>query len=293
MLVALAGCSSPGAGTPDSSSRTIVKPCGGEAVETLADGRLTIATYDPVFAPWFVSNDPGNGQGFESALGFQLAKRMGFEPHQVRWVRVPFEEILEPTTPRFDLALAEVSITPERKKHVQFSSPYATTRQALVANADGPITKKTKVNDLRSVSLGASVQTTSMEAIRTLIKPTRKPTTYPTIARASEALEEQKVDGVIVDEPTAEYLASSQLESGNLIGVLPDSTADVGAVLPKDTELTSCVNRSLATLRATGKIADLQREWLPSRGGVREIKPGGASEKSTPPSGSASTSSGK
>lgn len=255
----------------------------------MTKGHLTIATYDPVFAPWFVSNEPGNGQGFESALGFQVAKRMGFEPHQVRWVRVPFEQILKPATePRFDLALAEVSITPERKKHVEFSDPYTSTRQAVVANAEGPIAKKTKVDDLREVALGASVQTTSMEAITSFIKPTKKPTTFPTIARAAKALDEEDVDGLVVDEPTAEYLTSSQLESGTVLGVLPGSTSDVGAVLPKGTDLKPCLNRGLAALRAAGTVADLQQEWLPARGGVHELEPGTA--ETSGPSGSASGS---
>lgn len=293
LVVALTGCTTSGGGAEDSTSETAPAPCGGTGASTVADDRLTIATYDPVFAPWFVSNDPGNGQGFESALGFQAAKRMGFEPHQVRWVRVPFEEIIHPKKSRFDLALAEVSITPDRKKDVQFSTPYTTTRQAVLTHGDGPIAKNDAVNDLRGVRLGASVQTTSMAAIESVIKPSKKPSAFPTIAKAAEALDQQKVDGVVVDVPTAEYLASSRLDGGRLLGVLPGTDEQVGAVLPKGSDLTECLNRALAHLRGSGAIADLEKEWLPAQDALPKLKHGGATQTKAPPKGSPGTSSGK
>ncbi len=47
--------------------------CTPAQLKTLAAGKLTIGTDDPVYAPWFVDNKPENGQGFESAVAYAVA----------------------------------------------------------------------------------------------------------------------------------------------------------------------------------------------------------------------------
>ncbi|WP_018157961.1 ABC transporter substrate-binding protein [Demetria terragena] len=283
LLVTATGCttSSSSTGTSQESSSSAA-PCKGQAIDLVKDDRLTIATYDPVFAPWFVSNDPGNGQGFESALGFQAAKKMGFDPHRVKWIRLPFEDIAKPSGKTFDLALAEVSITRERAKQVDFSTPYASTRQAVLSTGDGPLAKARTVSDMRTATLGASVQTTSLAAIGKVLKPATKATSFPTIAAATQALNNKKVDGVVVDVPTAEYLAGTQLKDGRLIGTLPGTDEQLGAVLPKGSKLTPCLNRALATLSSDGTISDLKKEWLPRRGKIEELPQGSPSTSAKP-----------
>ena len=56
------------------SCRTAVKD------ETYSKGVLTVATDDPVYAPWFVSNTPSNGKGYESAVAYDVGSLLGFEP---------------------------------------------------------------------------------------------------------------------------------------------------------------------------------------------------------------------
>ena len=40
--------------------------------ETYSKGVLTVATDDPVYTPWFVSNTPPNGKGYESAVAYEV-----------------------------------------------------------------------------------------------------------------------------------------------------------------------------------------------------------------------------
>jgi len=46
--------------------------------KTLVDGTLTIATGNPAYFPWVIDNDPSSGKGFEGAVAYEVAKRMGF-----------------------------------------------------------------------------------------------------------------------------------------------------------------------------------------------------------------------
>src|SRR4051812_35771884 len=57
---------------------------------TVQPGVLTIATDSPAYDPWFSHNDPTNGKGFESAVAYAVAAKMGFARDAVTWTKVPF-----------------------------------------------------------------------------------------------------------------------------------------------------------------------------------------------------------
>ena len=62
--------------------------CAKANLNLVKDGRLSIGTDNPAFPPWFAGgetkgrpwkiNDPAKGQGFESAVAYAVAKRLGF-----------------------------------------------------------------------------------------------------------------------------------------------------------------------------------------------------------------------
>ena len=62
----------------------------------VADGTLTIATDDPAYEPWFVDDDPTNGEGYESAVAYAIAEQLGYTADQVTWVTVPFNKVVQP-----------------------------------------------------------------------------------------------------------------------------------------------------------------------------------------------------
>jgi polar amino acid transport system substrate-binding protein len=66
------------------SCRTAVKG------ETYSKGVLTVATDDPVYTPWFVSNTPSNGKGYESAVAYDVGSLLGFSHKNVKWVSEAF-----------------------------------------------------------------------------------------------------------------------------------------------------------------------------------------------------------
>ena len=77
-----------GSGTSESSESEAPADdeCTPDAMQTVADGTLTIATDDPAFEPWFVDNDPTNGKGYESAVAYAVAEQLGYTQDQVAWV---------------------------------------------------------------------------------------------------------------------------------------------------------------------------------------------------------------
>ena len=74
-----------------------------------------------------------HGKGFESAVAYAIAKQLGFAPSEVKWTVEPFNASYAPGPKKFDFDVNQISITPARAKRVDFSKPYYTAPQAVVA----------------------------------------------------------------------------------------------------------------------------------------------------------------
>jgi len=87
------------------SATQTAQQCAASAMLT-TDGKLTVGTDSPAYAPYFQGgtekgsqwdiNDPNTGKGFESAVAYEIANRMGFARGKVTWVVVPFTQSYAP-----------------------------------------------------------------------------------------------------------------------------------------------------------------------------------------------------
>lgn len=263
-LLVLTGCNgSPGSAENSSTTNPLGAECAPDRLRTEKPGAFTIATYERAYAPWYVDNDPGNGQGFEAALGYRIAQQLGYRPADVEWSRQPFEQIVKSGTKSFDLALAQVSVTSLRRSAVDFTSPYESVSQVLITYPGSKISGQTSIAKLRSARLGASAATTSLSAISRTIRPTTTPVAFPSISDAQNALARHQVDGIVADLPTALYLVKSVLDDGEVVGQLPGSQEEIAGVLPHKSRLRTCVNRAIKALEDDGTVEDLTQRWLP------------------------------
>jgi Bacterial extracellular solute-binding proteins, family 3 len=121
---------------------------------------LTFRTDQPDYPPWYIGDNPANGEGFESALAYAVAANLGFAAGDVRWVRVPFSEAITAGPKTFDANLSQFSITEQRRAAVDFSSPYVDVSQAVVAVTSSPASGVRNINDLKAIRLGAQVGST-------------------------------------------------------------------------------------------------------------------------------------
>ncbi|MEA2620431.1 MAG: polar amino acid transport system substrate-binding protein, partial [Chloroflexota bacterium] len=166
--------------------------CAAANLKLAASGKLTIATDNPAFPPYFAENadghktspwalgDPTNGQGFESAVAYAVATKLGFTKDQVAWVYIPFDNSYKPGAKTFDFDINEVSFTPQRAQAVDMTDGYYFVNQAVVSFAANPIAKVTSIAGLAAFQLGAQVGTTSYSTITDVIKPTVDPRVYDT-----------------------------------------------------------------------------------------------------------------
>jgi polar amino acid transport system substrate-binding protein len=231
--------------------------------------QLVIATGDPAFPPWVLDDDPTSGKGFESAVAYAVADKLGYAKSDISWIRTTFDGAIAPGPKTFDFNIQQFSITEDRKKAVDFSSGYYALSQVVISNKGSAIEKATSVADLKGARLGAAVGTTSLDAIETQIQPTEKAQVFNDNAAAVTALKNRQIDGIVVDLPTAFYLAFVEIDNGLIVGQLPDSASakeQLGLLLAKDSPLTECVTGAVDSLREDGTLAKLETEWLANQG---------------------------
>ena len=235
------------------------------AGKTIADGTLTIATGNPAFSPWVENDAPESGEGFEAAVAYAVAGELGFANENVAWVRTGFDEAIQPGAKNFDFNLQQYSITPERQQTVSFSDPYYTTNQAIVGYPDSLAGGATSVADLKGLKFGVQAGTTSLEFLETVIAPDTEAFVYDDNAAAKAALEAKQIDAIVVDLPTAFYIAAVEIEGAAVIGQFPaaaGSADEFGLLFDLDNPLVECVNAALASLRDSGDLAAIEQTWL-------------------------------
>jgi polar amino acid transport system substrate-binding protein len=260
---------------PEPTQSAAGASCEPGALRTLTPGALTIGTDQPVYPPWYVDDDPANGQGFESAVAYEIADRLGYPHDKVTWTRVPFNAAIQPGPKPYDLNLTEFSINEERRQAVDFSAPYYDVRQAVVALESSPVASTTTLADLANARLGAQVGTTSLDAIEQQLRPMTQAAVFNTNDDAKLALMNGQVDAIVVDLPTAFYITSAELDGARIVGQLPPGTGtpeQFGAVLDKGSPLTACVSQAVDALRADGTLASLEQQWLASAGNAPELR---------------------
>ncbi len=247
------------AGRPSASS------CAAGGLDTEVSGKLTVATDEPAYEPWFEDGRPANGRGFESAVAYAVAKRLGYDEGDVAWRTVPFNKAFAPGEKTFDFDINQVSISDERRKAVDFSSGYYDVRQAVVAMKDSRAAGATGIADLRRVRLGAQVGTTSLDHIDDVVRPTRAPAAYAKNDQAKSALRNGQVDAVVVDLPTAFYITGAEVTDARIVGQFENrggTPEQFGLVLDKGSALTPCVTDAVDALREDGTLAALEKRWL-------------------------------
>jgi polar amino acid transport system substrate-binding protein len=240
---------------------------------TVNKGVLTIATDNPAYSPWFDSNKPANGKGFESAVAYAVAKQLGYAPSQVKWVTATFDSVIQPGKKNYDFDINQVSITDERKKAVDFSSGYYDVAQSIVSIKGNSIVGAKTLAALANAKFGAAVGTTSLDAINNSIKPKNKASVYNTNDLAVAALSAKQIDGIVVDLPTAFYLTAT-VKDAVLVGQLPTSgkAEQFGLVLTKGSKLTAQVSKAVDALRKNGTLKALADKWLANTAGAPVLK---------------------
>jgi polar amino acid transport system substrate-binding protein len=262
---------------PETTTTAAAAACAVESLELITPGTLTVATGEPAFPPWVGTGDdatfdvPESGTGFESAVVYEIATRLGFAEDQVVWVRTGFDEAIAPGPKSFDFNIQQYSISDERDQVVDFSVPYYVTTQALVTFEDSPYASAQSLADLADAKLGAQIGTTSLDFIDNVIQPNEEAAVYDTNVDAKSAMDAGQLDGIVVDLPTGFYITAVEIEGSVIAAAFAAEAQDpdaYGLLFAEGNTLKGCIDPVLEEMRADGTLAALEEQWLTSGTGI-------------------------
>jgi len=247
VLLALAGCERP-------SVRS-------SPLQHILDSRELRAGTSADIPPLAMRDRDGQLIGLEVDLVHELADTMNVE---VRFVEVPFAELI-PALERgeIDLAVAGMTITPERNARVAFAGPYFVSGNTLLARTrELAETEDPARLDDPKLSFAALDGSTGASFVRAHM-PKAKLVTTPDNDSSVKALLAGKVDGVIADLQVCTVARWRNPDAGLYVRYAPFTTEPLGIALPPDSPLfLNLVTNYLNTLEDTGALAQLKAKWL-------------------------------
>jgi len=223
--------------------------------------KITIAT-DATFPPMEMVDTNKNIVGFDVDLMNAAAKAGGFT---VEFKNTAWDGIFAGLdNGKYDAVMSSVTITDERKKTMDFSIPYINAGQILTVRADE--NGVTTLDDMKGKTVGAQIGTTgafAIDKVKDADKITEK--TYDEIGLAFEDLANGRIDGVVVDNPTAaSYALQNDKYKGKLKTVGTPFTEEYYGVAVKkgNQKVLDLINAGLKKVLDSGANKAIEDKWL-------------------------------
>lgn len=246
-VACFAGCS----GSDNNSSTT--SNANKSTVSTVTSGKLTMAT-NAEFPP-YEYYEGEKVVGIDAEVAGLIAEKLGLE---LEIADVSFDSIIPGVqTGKYDLGMAGMTVTEDRKKSVNFSDSYATGIQSVIVKEDGGI--KT-LDDIKGKKIGVQTATTG-DLYATEDYGEDNVARYDNGAAAVQALIAGKVDCVIIDnEPAKSYVKANK---GLKILDTEYTVEDYAICFAKDNDqLQTAVNKALNELKADGSIQKVIDKYI-------------------------------
>ncbi|WP_339128591.1 transporter substrate-binding domain-containing protein [Streptomyces sp. f51] len=250
-LTLVAACTSSGNGGSGSKTAS-----GG--VELVKAGQLTTCTHLPY--PPFQSEIDGKVQGFDVSLIDLVAKDLGVKQ---AIVDTPFENFKTGAflnSEQCDLAAAGMTITPERKKNVDFSDPYFDATQGVLVDKKSGVTSLDDVK-AKGKKLGAQAQTTGEDYAK---KQGFDPVSFESSDAVLSGLRSGQVQAVIIDYPVVQGWLKDKANADAFKVVDNLNTGEqYGFTVKKgNAKLLAAINKAIADAKADGTYKKLYEKWI-------------------------------
>ena len=255
--------STPAGSTPASSSSAgggSVSGQQGSGFTTVEAGKLHMST-NAAFPPYEMTTDAGGFEGIDVEVAAAIADKLGLE---LVVDNMSFDAALTAVqTGKSDIAMAGITVRPDRAEVMDFSDSYATGIQVVIVQEGSPIET---VDDLANAEMIGC-----QEATTGYIYCSDTPenggygedhvTAYETGAVAVMALVNGQVDAVVIDnEPAKAFVAQNP---GLKILETEFAVEDYAIAVGKgNTGLLDAINTAMAELKAEGVFQDIVDKYI-------------------------------
>ena len=218
-------------------------------------GTLTVQGDLPSPGWWNGDTVASIKDGYEYCMAANIAYRAGLDSVNVE--NVSFDALVAGQTRDFDLALAEISITDERKKVVQFSAPYFDSNIGVLAK------KGTRVaaSNISGLRLGVKAGTTGADFVTNTLKPSQQPRVFGSDPEMEAAIQAGQIDAGLTD--VAIVLGEANQSNGVLAVPGQYKTGEqYGALYPKNSANSEVIDQIIAQMKSDGTLDHLASTYL-------------------------------
>jgi polar amino acid transport system substrate-binding protein len=222
-------------------------------IKPVKSGTLTVETTLPAQGWWNGTTPESIKSGYEYCMAAELANMAGLSSVTVK--NVSFAQLVAGHTSDYDLALAEITITDERAKVVDFSTSYFDSNIGVLVKSDSDITE----TNIKDHKLSAYSGTTSVDFLKDQMGV--NPTIFPNSQTLYQGVISGQTDAAFLD--TAIVLAEAKASNGGLKVVGQYNTGEkYGAIYPKGSENEDAFDQGIQSMLDDGTLDGLSKTYL-------------------------------
>lgn len=224
-----------------------------------AQPELRVGT-DATYEPFETQDKAGKFVGFDMELIQLVASELGMK---LKITNISWDGIIPGlTNGNYDCLISAMTITPERKKQIDFSAPYFSTRQAIVVKASNTSIKTPTdlVGKTISVQNGTTGDITFVSKIKNA-----KIKRFTDNPQALQELLNNGADAAVMDDMVA-FNATRKMSGLKVVEIKDAAKEDYGIGVKKgNTKLLAKINQAIANLQKNGKLTALTNKYKASK----------------------------
>ncbi|MFF9076748.1 ABC transporter substrate-binding protein [Streptomyces sp. NPDC014735] len=258
-LVALTACS----GGTGAESGHRAKPFGDcevtkdpriHEMKTKKAGELTVAASLPFPAGYRGNTLETIDGGYMYCLDAEIANRAGLK--KITLVNASFEALVTAKSSNFDFAVWDILVTPERRKAVDFSTPYNTYETGVLTKTGSGLSR----SNIKNSTVGVLAGSLQLKFADDTLKPKRV-RVFSSNDDLFNAVLSGQIDAALNDTATVMPRAAKSDGKLEVVGRYPVG-GDVAPLLPKGSPNVEVVNEILADMEKDGSLKSIMDKWL-------------------------------
>ncbi|PZN25850.1 MAG: amino acid ABC transporter substrate-binding protein [Proteobacteria bacterium] len=208
------------------------------------------------YPPFNFVDENNQMAGFDVDISNEIARRLGVRAEFVGTLWSSLIAGLQ--TDKFDVIIAQMTITEERKQSVDFTNPYVITGAVLVSRAND--NRFSKLSDIAGHRVGVGIGTTFEEVARSV--PGADVRTYDSFQEYAQELLTGRLDVIINDQLSVAYAIK---QHGLPLKITSDIVNEdvIGIAVKKGNEdFVEMLNHILADMVADGTYQQIFQKWF-------------------------------
>lgn len=205
--------------------------------------------------PPYEFKDGGNFEGIDIEIAKLIAEKMGKE---LEILDVEFDAIIPAiVNNKADIALAGLTVTPDRKENVAFSDTYLKATQRVLVKQDSDIKN---INDMKDKKIGVQTGNTA-DIYCTNDFGERNISRFSKHVDAVEALKNKKIDAIVLDNEPAKVFDKENDEIVMLDDIYCEE--EYAIAMNKDNkDLLDQINNILSEIKVSGAFDEIVEKYI-------------------------------